>query len=127
MKTLAADFSASMVEFNGQRSELRLLPQPLLRYEPQHQPILDGALFAFSLGTDPEVLLLLEARGERDRAEWQFAFARFHFMDLKGFHKQREVWRVDGDRGMPGLNIGSPKYQDSIYATYQVSTSPVEK
>lgn len=127
MKTLAADFSANMVEFNGQRSELRLLPQPLLRYEPQRQAIVDGALFAFSLGTDPEVLLLLEARGEPERAEWQFAFARFHFMELKGSYKQREVWRVEGDRGIPGLSIGSPKYQDSVYATYQVSASPAQE
>jgi hypothetical protein len=123
MKSLAGEFSANMVEFNEQKSELRMLAQPLIRYTPKGGHTVDGAIFAFSQGTDPEALLLLEARQTESGPQWQFAFARFTFMSLKGFHNGREVWRVEGFRDMPGLNIGSPKYQDHPYATYQVDAS----
>lgn len=107
-----------------QRSELRLVSQPLLRYEPADKRIVDGALFSFSLGTDPEVLLLLEARPEKDRPEkdrvWQYAFARFHFVDLTAFHKDQEVWHVDLIPGIQGVSIGSADFQDSTYAIYRV-------
>ena len=43
------------------REELRLLPKPLYRYEPKAGPVIDGAVFAFVMGTDPESLLLIEA------------------------------------------------------------------
>jgi hypothetical protein len=38
--------------------------------------LLDGALFAYVLGTDPEVVLVLEAVGTAENAAWQYAFAR---------------------------------------------------
>jgi len=123
MKSLAGEFSANMVEFNEQKSELRMLAQPLIRYTSKAGQTVDGAIFAFSQGTDPEALLLMEARQTESGPQWQFAFARFTFMRLKGFHNGREVWRVEGFRDMPGLNIGSPKYQDHSYATYQVDAS----
>jgi hypothetical protein len=38
--------------------------------------LLDGALFAYVQGTDPEAVLVLEAIGTADKAEWHYAFAR---------------------------------------------------
>jgi hypothetical protein len=127
MKSMAREFSANMVDLDAQRFTLRLVPQPLIRYEPTAGPIVDGALFSFSLGTDPEALLLLEARKEQDRGQWQFAFARFHFLDLKGFHNDQEVWHVEPEPKMMSVNIGSLEYQDSAYVTYHVRSSPAEE
>ena len=64
MRALTHDFSASTKDDKERRWELRLLPQPLYRYKSTDPDVLDGALFAFvtSAGTDPEALLVLEAR-----------------------------------------------------------------
>ncbi|HLJ10391.1 MAG TPA: hypothetical protein VKU82_04345 [Planctomycetaceae bacterium] len=125
MKNMARDFSARMVDLEGQQSDLRLIPQPLIRYEPKDKSILDGALFSFSIGTDPEVILLIEAREAGDRLAWHYAFARFHYVNLTVNYKDSEVWHAKALPDMTTLDIGTPKYQDSVYATYHVQTTPI--
>src|SRR5262245_14728141 len=75
MKTIAEGFKATMTGWSADNSDqeaLRLLPRPLYRYdftnakEPDPK-LLDGALFAYVLGTDPEVVLVLEAIGTADK------------------------------------------------------------
>ena len=98
MKTLAAQFSSTMLGWKSDKSdreELRLLPQPLYRYESKRSDVLDGAVFAFVQGTDPETLLLLEAFNSDNRVEWQFAFARRTSGELEGRHKDKVVWHAD--------------------------------
>lgn len=106
MKALTQEFRATF-DIPEDRSELRLLTQPLFRYEPQAgSSLMDGALFAFVQTTDPEVLLLLEARPEREAGPvvWQFAFARMSMVNLRAEHRGKEVWKVDwvNDRASPG-------------------------
>jgi len=120
MKTLARDFSASMTDEEGQQSQLRLLSQPLIRYEPEDKQIQDGALFAFSLGTDPEAILLLESRQVKDAFAWHYAFARFHYIELKAAYQGREVWHVPPLTGILNLEVGQVPYQDSVYTTFHV-------
>jgi len=127
MKLLARDFSARMEDRSGQKSDLRLISQPLIRYEPQSKDVIDGALFSFSLGTDPEVILVLEARAGKGGPVWQFAFARFHFITLTASYKNKDVWRAEPLPDIMSLELGSPKYQDSVYATYHTKTTPVEE
>ena len=62
MKALAKDFSGKMVDLRDKSTELRLLPQPLVRYEPTAGEVVDGAIFALAEGTDPQALVLIEAR-----------------------------------------------------------------
>src|SRR5262249_37749952 len=107
--------------------QLRLLPQPLLRYEPGVKDIVDGALFAFSLGTDPEAILVLEAHQAGVKTEWEYAFARFHFIDIKAAYKGREVWHVPLLPDIASLDIGATQYMDSAYTTYHVDTEKAEK
>ncbi|VTR96180.1 Uncharacterized protein OS=Planctomyces maris DSM 8797 GN=PM8797T_23941 PE=4 SV=1 [Gemmata massiliana] len=84
MKTIAEGFKATMTGWaadNSDQEALRLLPRPLHRYDftgvKERDPkLLDGALFAYVQGTDPEVVLALEAVGTAESAEWQCAFAR---------------------------------------------------
>jgi hypothetical protein len=96
MRTLTHDFSASTKDPQGERWELRLLPQPLYRYESTDRDVLDGALFAFvtSAGTDPEILLLIEARkpAQADGPVWHYAIARFTDQQLWVRHKGEEVF-----------------------------------
>lgn len=60
MRDLARRFEAANYKM-GSPSELRLLTQPLYRYPGEAGSVLDGGLFAFAEGNDPEVVLLLEA------------------------------------------------------------------
>jgi hypothetical protein len=86
MRELTRGFTASSEDLKEKRWELRLLPQPLYRYESTDPDVLDGALFAMvsSAGTDPELMLVLEARKGAGQAEptWQVAAARFSDMAL---------------------------------------------
>lgn len=61
MKALAKDFSGKIVNHKGMSAELRLLPQPLIRYEPKRADVLDGGIFALAEGTDPQALVPLES------------------------------------------------------------------
>ena len=51
---------------------MRLLAQPIYRYENTKGDLIDGGLFVFVLGTDPEAFLLIEARRPQSGApEWR--------------------------------------------------------
>ncbi len=98
MKTLASQFSSTMLGWRSDKSDrevLRLLPQPLYRYESKRSDVLDGAVFAFVQGTDPESLLLIEAFKAGAGFEWQFAFVRRTSGELEGRHKDVIVWHAD--------------------------------
>ncbi len=74
MHALAREFHA-FFDSPRDQSELRLLPKPLYRYETNRRDLLDGALFAFVLTTDPEVLLVIEARPVDGTPVWHYGFA----------------------------------------------------
>jgi hypothetical protein len=96
MRALIHDFSASTKDDKERRWELRLLPQPLYRYKSTDPAVVDGALYAFvtSAGTDPEALLVLEARKtlDNDRPVWKYGITRFTDLNLSVRHKGKEVY-----------------------------------
>ena len=103
MRALIKDFAA-LDNFQGQSwQRLRLLTKPLARYGKPGTNLLDGALFGFVLGTDPEACVMLEARTGTDAPEWQYAFAPMSTYALQGSWKGLEVWslpwRKPGDKG----------------------------
>jgi hypothetical protein len=104
MRAIAADFSTVLIDRrhnpDGERQALRLLTNPVFRYASPAGKVADGAIFAFVVGTDAEVLLLLEASGEESQCNWQYALARLNRDELAAFYKEQEVWRVD--RGIYG-------------------------
>jgi hypothetical protein len=95
MRGVAREFSGRSLSDQGQAWELRLLPQPLYRDEHSADPdVLNGALFTLvsSAGTDPEIILLLEARKSQSGTQWFYGAARFSDMNLWLKHKGNEVW-----------------------------------
>jgi len=103
MKALAERFKGTMTGWKGDdsdREELRLLPRPLYRYELKDakEPIanlLDGALFAYVIGTDPEIVLALEAVGPANQVVWQYAFARATSGGLEARLDGGVVWTAE--------------------------------
>jgi hypothetical protein len=92
LRTLAAEFSATETTRDAVTRRLRMLTQPIYRYESTDTAVLDGALFAFVEGTDPELFLLIEARAGDKGPTWHYALARMNSIEFHAMHKGREVW-----------------------------------
>ncbi len=77
MKELLKRFSATEYwDVTRQDYVLRPLPHPIDRYADQDSGLVDGAIFIFANGTNPEVLVLIEARREASGAtKWSYAAA----------------------------------------------------
>jgi hypothetical protein len=104
MRVLAREFAAGIVKPNGTQVPLRLLPTPLYRYPESETPrtVVDGAVFAFVQGTDPEVLLMIEsALDEKGAAQWRFALARMSMVPLEVIRASQVVWKTDWAREAP--------------------------
>ncbi len=97
MKSIASQFSVTMLGWRkdySDREQLRLLPRELFRFPPEAQDCLDGAIFAYVLGTDPEALLVLEAIDRNGQQEWQFAMVRQTSAGLDAVHNGTTIWQV---------------------------------
>jgi hypothetical protein len=94
MRELAKEFTGRQTSRDGVDRDIRLLTQPIYRYEDAKSPVIDGGLFAFVQGTDPEVLLLIEARQADGKPHWQYGLARMTSIELRVSHRGRPVWSV---------------------------------
>ena len=94
MRSLARDFTANSIDEKDAPWELRLLPQTIYRYGTADSDVLDGGLFIFVQATDPELILLVEARRKDETYQWYYACARFTDYRLQLRYKGTEVWAV---------------------------------
>jgi hypothetical protein len=104
MKRIAKDFTATKVQRDGGRQEMRLLPQPIYRYAAAKHEVQDGAIFVLVEGTDPEVFLLVEARGKAGRARWMFAAARMNSTGFEVRYLDKPAWSAEI---MPWSDVGN--------------------
>lgn len=98
MKSFASKISVTMLGWRrdlSDREQLRLLPRELYRYPADGHDYLDGAIFAFVLGTDPEALLVLEAIDRNGQSEWQYAFVRQTSAGLDAVRDGVSIWQVN--------------------------------
>lgn len=97
-------------QLGKEKVECRLMPQPIDRYSDPDKKILDGGIFAFANGTNPEIGLVLECY-EKD---WSYGVFRLSaaasFIELDGK-------AVD--------EFPSAKY--SAQATYTATRHPIER
>lgn len=114
MRDIAEGFQADKTDREGVRRTLRILTQPIYRYESARDDVLDGALFAFVEGTDPEVLLLVEARQMGGRYEWQYALARLNSVHLEAKYKDRSVW------DQPAIEYREYTRRDRPYSVFNI-------
>jgi hypothetical protein len=95
MRALAQEFTSRQTNRAGVDSAMRMLSQPLYRYEGTKGDLIDGGLFVFVHGGAPEIFLLIEARRTRDGApEWRFGANRPHGIDLRLYHRGKAIWRA---------------------------------
>ena len=91
------DFHPIYAEPTIERHVLRLLTKPLYRYEAAGD-LIDGALFGFVLGTDPEALLMIEAWKTSEGTAWRYAFAPMTVYGLIAKLDGTEVWNRPENR-----------------------------
>jgi hypothetical protein len=121
MRRLAQEFIGHETDSEGKRWELRLLPAPLYRYPPARAGVIDGALFTLvsNAGTDPEVLLLIEAREEGGKVRWEYACGRFSDRSVYVQRKDKEVWSMV--RSETNTFLHDPQHLYRTYADKVVS------
>ncbi len=101
MRALARRFDTSLKDERGGEAvsrELRLLGQPIHRYEAAKQGVVDGALFAFAEVTDPEIIVMIEASKDGDALKWRYALARMnnHELEVRLDRQVVKTWqRID--------------------------------
>jgi hypothetical protein len=95
MRAISKDFTVEKTDREQARQQMRLLTQPVFRYQSTPDHVADGAIFAFVQGTDPEVLLLIESREADGRAAWHYALARMDSVLFRASYQGREVWKAE--------------------------------
>lgn len=97
MNEIAASFIVSET-FNAERTDqLRLMPRSLYRYSDADHGLIDGALYAFANGTNPEALLIVECRSsDASAAAWKYGFARLGAAQLQAKLDETVVWQRPG-------------------------------
>jgi hypothetical protein len=108
IKQAAERFTASE-DWQGQTSQLRMMPRPLLEYEDKEKGVIEGAVFVWAHGTNVEILMYLEGRQGADGAKyWACGFRRVSGADLHVDYNGHDFW--DNVRGMRG------RQDDSYFA-----------
>ena len=92
MKDFVQKFTAHEI-WDDQRSEMRILPAPVHRYDDEAQGLLDGAVFVIAIGTHPEATLFLEAvhGGEGEAPVWKFAVGRSGAAEMVVNYEDKEA------------------------------------
>ena len=91
MKEIARRYEITSFE-RTDKSQLRLMVQPLYHYADEQRGLIDGAIFSYAAGTNPEALLLVECRMADDAPAWHAAFARFGANGCQARKGETVVW-----------------------------------
>lgn len=128
MRQLAGDFVANLADTRstdeGVKRQLRLLPRPVFRYLPPNaeSTYLDGGLFAFVEGTDPEAFLVLEATKTNNDTHWQYGLVRMNSDALRVTFREELIWTVPKIENP--LNLSQEPY--ALFVSESVLKEPVD-
>lgn len=110
LRALPRPFDVSEVR-RGERFPLRLVGQPIYVYSDPESNLLDGALFVVSNGTNPEVMIQVEARANGGERRWHVAFARLTAAEATVMLGDKMLWKV------PPIAVGEFAPNAGYYAT----------
>jgi hypothetical protein len=102
MRRLAQEFRGGTMKPDGSgEARLRLIPAPIYRLDAaklkkgKHN-VIDGAVFVFTgeVGTDSEMLLVIECRKTDAGLEWTYLPAAMTYLEMWLEHKDERVWHM---------------------------------
>lgn len=95
-REIARRFSANSIDHDERRWELRLVTKPIYEFEVNRPgQVQCGSLFVMCQGTDPELILSIEARKQDGELRWHYAAASFTDYALKLRLDDKEVWSAE--------------------------------
>ena len=95
-REIARRFSANSIDHDERRWELRLVTKPIHEFDvPLPNQVQCGSLFVLCQGTDPELILSVEARKQDNEFRWHYAAASFTDFALKLRLDDKEVWSAE--------------------------------
>jgi hypothetical protein len=121
LRELARQFSARILinPATNRSEEMRLLTTPLWEYEDEATRKLTGALFAFSTsGTNPDLVIWLEARPANTGLVWNYAPARMTTGGLTVSYRDDSAWQA------PFVPPRDPAY--ATWTFFSTDRTPVE-
>ena len=127
MRSLAGEFSVDATVRNDDSvtRRLRVLTQPIFRYDSRDPQVLDGAIFAFVEGTDPELLIAIEVRKTADGFQWQYAIGRMNSIRFEVRRNDKVVWKGE-QLAPPWSNVRRPEKSYFILGLGNVVLEPHE-
>ena len=118
MRAIARQMQASEI-LDKEPYQLRLLNQPVYRYSDESLAIEDGAIFVYAYGTNPEVLMQIEARhGPGDGASWFVSFARLTAAAATVERAGETLWNVDPVPLPTAPGVGGFQPTDPYYSWF---------
>ena len=110
MRAIVRQFSGSIKSPTGELdSQLKLIPQPLLRYQSPPDGIIDGAVFSLAVVTDPEIFLIVEAiDGSAGQSGWRWAAVRAHYWGLSLERGGKPVWQAEQNMPLERTKANQP-------------------
>jgi hypothetical protein len=108
LKQIASKFTGHEVwDPNNTRYDLRRLERPLHTYRDESVGLLDGGLFTLANGTNPEIMLFVEARRDPKggaKAVWQYTVGRLAHAELHLQYDGKEVFEAPRGNVVAGRN-----------------------
>ena len=113
MRELIKRFAATEHAY-GPATILRLMPHPIVRYADPASGQVDGTIFVLANGTNPEVMVLIEAQGRSiEKATWRFAVAPVTVAPFEVTLDRREVWAQAYHSDQ--VNVPTSSYYDLMF------------
>ncbi len=83
-------------------NQLRLMPTPVYRYGNPDDEVVDGAVFVYALGTDPEAILILECVRKNEMLGWRYSVGPMSIYPLTAKLGDEVVYEI-GERKQFGV------------------------
>jgi len=94
-------FNSLWGEENPSDWELRLLPTPLHRFSSDEAHVIDGAIFGYAQGTNPETVVLVESVATDAGPRWEATPSRLTGYAVKGWLDEKLILDVPRANNTP--------------------------
>jgi hypothetical protein len=127
MRTIARRFSATCIYKEETFSQLRLLPQPLYRFDDKKQNVVDGGVFAMVVSNDPEILLLIEASNVAavGQPQWRYSVGRMSSQKQIVRFDDQEIVTFPAFYKMPAVERKTGPYTETFQGRYHPPVGPL--